>query len=363
MFGRGSTYRPCGLPGLRQELSLPSGAFLALWSSPSLLVETPGSWKSYLSPGGEQQRCRSANHNPLNQSGLLLGWGRVISKYRDKGRKEGGRCGSILPLCAVGHLCPQSVGDCHKLAGVKNGTVWTAGRFAFGKRTKARNCAQWKELGDRWGSSSLWIQISLRRNLDPFGLGGSPSGSWHCLQSNFCLVMGRVYFFPSCVLQNILCAAPPRAASPWEWAARVGQVLQAHHHPSCKAPRSSADAIRARLHRLHRAARLWPAAGTHTYHLLKRVALGQWEPARLQGLGECAHPPWRALSHWLTVTGCERPVPLPLSRTISGTHFTLQSSLWDQARLDPQARIFAEFFPHPCLLPSSLTSLLRALPA
>lgn len=139
--------------------------------------------------------------------------------------------------------------------------------------------------------------ISLRQNLDTFGLGGSPSGSWHCLQSNFCLVMGRVYFFPSCVFQNILRAAPPRAASLWERTATVGQVMQARHHPSCKAPRGSADAISACLHRLHRAARLWPAAGTHTYHLLKRAALGQWEPACLEGLGECAHPPRRALSH------------------------------------------------------------------
>lgn len=30
--------------------------------------------------------------------------------------------------------------------------------------------------------------------------------------------------------------------------------------------------------------------GTHSYHLLKRAALGQWEPACLEDLEECAHP-------------------------------------------------------------------------
>ena len=173
--------------------------------------------------------------------------------------------------------------------------------------------------------------------------------------------MGRVDFILSWVLQNLVWASlleqhPPGVDS------RDGAGLKARHHCPARplmvqhvprVPQLTASTLAT--------CPCQPLGcqllGTHSYHLLKRAALGQWEPACLEGLEECAHP---QEGPWAIVTWCETPAFASEQDNLCDTCHT-RAPVGSSMTGYPTPHLFW-VLPWPGLLPSPLTSLLRPLP-
>ena len=154
---------------------------------------------------------------------------------------------------------------------------------------------------------------------------------------------------------------PPRAASPWGGQPGWGRT-ESSPSLSCKAPHgpacaTSASATASTLATCPCQPLGCQLLGTHSYHLLKRAALGQWEPACLEGLEECAHP---QEGPWAIVTWCETPAFASEQDNLCDTCHT-QAPVGSSMTGYPTPRLFW-VLPWPGLLPSPLTSLLRPLP-